>query len=184
LILDFLHFQQKYPEICNTSSKSTENSNKKTVWPSDNFLGLALYLYESKFSSTIWTSWVSKDAELYADLKNINLPYWQNAPKRYSRIKNFFTAQGAPCVQTKSFSWNIFFWVFFVTKKSFYFLNLHKILRLLRDERTWKYVNRHKKVILLKIKIIKSCSRLKSMYDALMLCCVAYIVWHTINLYV
>jgi hypothetical protein len=24
--------------------------------------------------STIWTSWVSKDAEFYVDFKNINLP--------------------------------------------------------------------------------------------------------------
>jgi hypothetical protein len=26
--------------------------------------------------------WVPKNAEFYIDFKNINLPYWQNAPKK------------------------------------------------------------------------------------------------------
>jgi hypothetical protein len=34
--------------------------------------------------------WVSKDAEFNVDVKNINLPKWQNAPKKsYSRKTNF-----------------------------------------------------------------------------------------------
>jgi hypothetical protein len=36
---------------------------------------------------TIWTSWVSKDAECYVDFKNINLPLWQNAPKKVIKDK-------------------------------------------------------------------------------------------------
>jgi hypothetical protein len=33
------------------------------------------YIYRGpKIFPTIWTSWVSKDAEFYVDFKNINLP--------------------------------------------------------------------------------------------------------------
>jgi hypothetical protein len=32
------------------------------------------YIEVQTFFPTIWTSWVSKDAEFYADFKNINLP--------------------------------------------------------------------------------------------------------------
>jgi hypothetical protein len=58
-------------------SKSTENG-KNIFLPSDlflighDFLGHALYK-GPKFLFTIWTSWVSKDAEFYVDFKNINL---------------------------------------------------------------------------------------------------------------
>jgi hypothetical protein len=38
-------------------------------------LGHVLYRIRAKnFVFTIWTSWVSKDAEFYADFKKINLP--------------------------------------------------------------------------------------------------------------
>jgi hypothetical protein len=32
------------------------------------------YIEVQHFFFTIWTSWVSKDAEFYVDFKNINLP--------------------------------------------------------------------------------------------------------------
>jgi hypothetical protein len=32
------------------------------------------YIGVQNFFPTMWASWVSKDAEFYADLKNINLP--------------------------------------------------------------------------------------------------------------
>jgi hypothetical protein len=41
-----------------------------------------------KFFLTIWTAWVSKDAEFYVDFKNIKLPWWQNAPKKKLFLKN------------------------------------------------------------------------------------------------
>jgi hypothetical protein len=53
--------------------------NEKVFWPSDHFivgqnvLGHALYRGQNIFF-TIWTSWISKDAEFYVDFKNINLP--------------------------------------------------------------------------------------------------------------
>jgi hypothetical protein len=31
--------------------------------------------------------WVSKDAELYVNFKNINVPLWQNAPKKVNPEK-------------------------------------------------------------------------------------------------
>jgi hypothetical protein len=61
--------------------KSTENSKTTFFWPigrfiiGHDFLGNALYTVKVKtFLVTIWTSWVSKDAEYYVDFKNINLP--------------------------------------------------------------------------------------------------------------
>jgi hypothetical protein len=67
------------PEICYIPSKSTENSKKTFILPSDHFiighdcLGMH-YIRVKKFLFTIWTSWVSKDAEFYVDFKHINLP--------------------------------------------------------------------------------------------------------------
>jgi hypothetical protein len=56
------------------------------------------------FLFTIWTSSVSKNSEFYVDFKNINLPLWQNAPKkRYSRTKISVCTKVAPCVVKKSF---------------------------------------------------------------------------------
>jgi hypothetical protein len=45
------------------------------------------YIRVQNILFTIWTSWVSKDAELYVDFKNINLPFWQNAPKEVIQEK-------------------------------------------------------------------------------------------------
>jgi hypothetical protein len=51
--------------------------------------------------------------------------------KSYSRIKIFICTQGAPCVHTKIFIWQLLFQVHFVTKLSLYFWNISNILRLL-----------------------------------------------------
>jgi hypothetical protein len=58
----------------------------------------------------MWGLWVSKDAELNVDYKNINLYKRQNAPKKSkSRIKILFTTQGAPCVVIKIFILDLLF---------------------------------------------------------------------------
>jgi hypothetical protein len=77
--------------------------------------------------------WVSKNAEFCVDFKNINLYWWQNAPKTSkSRIKLCFTTQGGLlCSESKSLNLIYSFWVHFVTNTSLYFWNLRKILRLL-----------------------------------------------------
>jgi hypothetical protein len=93
-------FSTKVP-LSYIPSKSTENSKKKIVGPSDffiigdNFLGHALYKGQKTFF-TIWTSWVSKDAKLYIDFKNINLHY-------SGKMKEFLYYTGAPCVLMKIF---------------------------------------------------------------------------------
>jgi hypothetical protein len=57
----------------------------------------------------MWAWWVLKDAEFY-DLKNINLPLWQNAPKNSnSKIEIFITTHGAPCEQTEFFILGLLF---------------------------------------------------------------------------
>jgi hypothetical protein len=72
-------------------------------------LGHALYRGQ-KICFTMWAWWVSKDTEFYVDFKNINLPLWQNAPKKSnSKIKIFITIQGAPCVQTEIFILGLLF---------------------------------------------------------------------------
>jgi hypothetical protein len=45
----------------------TNSSLVKTCW-------VMHYIRVQNFFFTIWTSWVAKDAEFYADFKNINLP--------------------------------------------------------------------------------------------------------------
>jgi hypothetical protein len=45
------------------------------------------YIRVLNFLFTIWTSWVSKDTEFDVDFKNINLPLWQNAPKKVIQEK-------------------------------------------------------------------------------------------------
>jgi hypothetical protein len=53
------------------------------------------YIRVQKFFFTIWTSWVSKDAEFDVDFKNTNLP-WQNAPKEIFQDKDFRQYTGGP----------------------------------------------------------------------------------------
>jgi hypothetical protein len=56
-----------------------------------------------KFFFTMWGIWVSKDADLNVDFKNINLYKRQNAPKKSkSRIKILFTTQGAKIAQIRN----------------------------------------------------------------------------------
>jgi hypothetical protein len=47
-------------------------------------------------------SWVSKDAEFCVDFKNMNFSEKMHL-KGYSRIKNFFTTQGAPYIMKNFF---------------------------------------------------------------------------------
>jgi hypothetical protein len=80
LILDIFHiFNKSTPEICYKASKSTHNSKKNfypvtasslvtTFW-GVHYTGIRV----QKFLFTVWTLWVSKDAEFYIDFKNINL---------------------------------------------------------------------------------------------------------------
>jgi hypothetical protein len=75
----FLDFQQKYSwDLLHTFQKYRKWQKNK-FWPSDrfiighDFLGHALYKGKN-FIFTTWTSWVSKDAEFYVDIENINLP--------------------------------------------------------------------------------------------------------------
>jgi hypothetical protein len=60
-------------------SKSTENSKKKLFDPVTASSSVTTFwvmhnIRVQNFFFTIWTSWVSKDAEFYVDFKNINLP--------------------------------------------------------------------------------------------------------------
>jgi hypothetical protein len=51
----------------------------------------------------MWGKWVSKDAEFYADFKNIctvNLPLGQNELKKKFQNKDFRMYTGAPCEQS------------------------------------------------------------------------------------
>jgi hypothetical protein len=71
--LTFLHFQQKYPWDLLYTFQKYRNQQKTIFWPSDRFIIGPDYIEVQNFFFTIRTSWVSKDAELYVDFKNINL---------------------------------------------------------------------------------------------------------------
>jgi hypothetical protein len=74
--LEFIHF---YVKVLKTAIKSF-----LVKWPFEE-RGQALYKGQ-KFFPIIWGLCISKDAEFNVDFKNINLPLWQNAPKKsYSR---------------------------------------------------------------------------------------------------
>jgi hypothetical protein len=65
--------------ICYIPSKSTENSKKNVFDPVTasslvTTFWVMHHINVKKNFFTIWTSWVSKDAEFYVDFKNINLP--------------------------------------------------------------------------------------------------------------
>jgi hypothetical protein len=76
--LTFFTFSIKVPLRFVTDLPKVPKKAKKIFCPSDlfiighGFLGHALYKGKKNFFFTIWTSWVSKDAEFYVDLKNIN----------------------------------------------------------------------------------------------------------------
>jgi hypothetical protein len=80
--------------------KNTENSNKNcfgqvTFWGKVILFGGQALYNGPNFFFILWGLWVSKDAELNVDFKNINLYLRQNAPKRSkSRMKILFTTQG------------------------------------------------------------------------------------------
>jgi hypothetical protein len=65
----------KVPKVCYIPFKSDENNQKKCFDPvTASSFWVMHYKEVQKFVFTIWTSWVSKDAEFYVDFKNIKLP--------------------------------------------------------------------------------------------------------------
>jgi hypothetical protein len=78
--LDIFTFSTKVPLRFGTYlKKSTENSNKNVFDPVTasslvTTFWVMHYIRVQNFLFTIWTSWVSKDAEFYVDFKNINSP--------------------------------------------------------------------------------------------------------------
>jgi hypothetical protein len=73
----FFIYNKSTPKICYIPSKSTESSNKKFLDPMTasslvTTFWFMHYIRVQNFLVTIWTSWVSKDAEFYVNFKNIN----------------------------------------------------------------------------------------------------------------
>jgi hypothetical protein len=62
-----LKFVTYHSKITKINDPVTASSLVKTFW-------VMHYTEVQNFFPTIWTSWVSKDAEFYVDFKNINLP--------------------------------------------------------------------------------------------------------------
>jgi hypothetical protein len=54
------------------------------------------YIEAQNFFFTIWTSWVSKDAEFYVDFKNINYLSDKMHLKKIFQDKDFRLYTGAP----------------------------------------------------------------------------------------
>jgi hypothetical protein len=70
------------------------------------------YIRVQNFFLIIWGLWVSKDAEFNVDSKNINLLWWQNAPKKSNSRKTYFNTiqyMGPPVFIGNSFFLNNFF---------------------------------------------------------------------------
>jgi hypothetical protein len=67
--LRFVIYLRKVPKIAKKKffDPVTASSLITTFW-------VMHYIRVKKFFFTIWTSWVSKDAEFYVDFKNINIP--------------------------------------------------------------------------------------------------------------
>jgi hypothetical protein len=88
----FYIFNKSTPEICYIPSKSTENSKQICLDPVTSSSLVIIFWVMHYIRVQVWTSWLTKYAEFYADFKTINLPLWQNAPKKsYSRKKIYFT---------------------------------------------------------------------------------------------
>jgi hypothetical protein len=104
--LGFVTYLPKIPKIAkkNLFDPVTSSSLLMTFW-------VMHYIRGQHFLFTIWTSWVSKDAEFYADFKNINYLSDKMHLKDVIQEKRFslLHRRPPPVSRRKSLSWNIFF---------------------------------------------------------------------------
>jgi hypothetical protein len=103
--LRFVAYLPKVPKIAKKCfDPVTSSSLVTTFW-------VMHYIRVQHFFFTIWTSWVSKDAEFYVEFKIVNSPYWQNAPKKVIQEKRIsLQHRGPPVYWQKSLSWKCLFW--------------------------------------------------------------------------